>query len=131
MSCTRPKAPLAQMRSEQVEHLLCKRETKFAKSCRSRRNPLKSSKLWQNTASRFFFFLFAFSSEFTGIFRNFHYVFTTVRIWPPANSASTNEEHYAVLSALSSDSNRLTPVCNISRHCRSDAQCTVYSVSAD
>jgi len=35
------------------EHLLCKRGAKFAKSCRSRRKPLKSSKLWQNTASRF------------------------------------------------------------------------------
>src|SRR5437773_10233972 len=79
----------------------------------------------------FFFVLFAFSSEFTAICRNFHYVFTTVRIWLPANSASTNEDHYAVLSALSSDSTRLTLVCNISRHCRSDAQCTVYSVSAD
>ena len=35
------------------EHLLCKRKTKFAKTCRSRRNPLKSSKLKQNPASRF------------------------------------------------------------------------------
>jgi hypothetical protein len=33
--------------------VLCKREIKFIKSCRSRLNPLKSSKLWQNAASRF------------------------------------------------------------------------------
>src|SRR5262249_30537406 len=39
------------------EHLLCKRETKFARTCRSRRKPLKSSKLQQKRASRFFVFL--------------------------------------------------------------------------
>ena len=35
------------------EYLVCKRRTKFDKSCRSRRKPLKSSKLSQNPASRF------------------------------------------------------------------------------
>ncbi len=36
------------------ERLASKREIKFTKSCRSRRNPLKSSKLQQIEANRFF-----------------------------------------------------------------------------
>ena len=61
------------------EHLLCKRETKFARTCRSRPKTAKKQQLVANPSKPFFSFLFALPSQFTRICRNFHYVFITVQ----------------------------------------------------
>src|SRR5260370_269847 len=45
-----------------------------------RRNPLKKQQVVTKHGKPFFSVLFAFSSEFAGICRNFHYVSNTVRI---------------------------------------------------
>src|SRR5207247_10856628 len=59
------------------ERLPSKREIKFTKSCRSRRNPLKSSKLQHIEANRFFFifrFLYAIYQNFPAFVLRFYYV---------------------------------------------------------
>jgi len=94
------------------DHLLCKREIKFAKSCRSRRKALKSSKLKQKPASRFS----PFCSLSIRNLRAFVATCTTFLLrWAPASRA-TDAPSGAVRSRLQSGSrpiHRLYSLCSV------------------